>query len=207
MESGPRDGEPPPSPALPRKLRGGGRCDAPCRSGSKSTSPRGFWGRCEPKRVRGRPVGRQFDLRRRASNPDPPTLALSHSRTLALSHLSSSVNSRTNALPHSRTSVLRRRIRRWMRPPRRLRFSRAGWFFSGGSVMLGVAAIGTGNNLLFLMLGGMLGFITLSGWLSEQMLRRLQVRRRPARATAGTPSRIVYEVRNGNRRLPAYSVE
>lgn len=73
--------------------------------------------------------------------------------------------------------------------------------------MLGVAAIGTGNNLLFLMLGGMLGFITLSGFLSEQMLRRLQVRRRVARATAGTPSRITYEVRNGNRRLPAYSVE
>jgi uncharacterized protein (DUF58 family) len=102
---------------------------------------------------------------------------------------------------------VRRRIRRWLRPPRRLRFSRAGWFFSGGSVLLGVAAIGTGNNLLFLMLGGMLGFITLSGWLSEQMLRRLQVRRRTARATAGTPSRIVYDVRNGNRRLPAYSVE
>ncbi|HYR09806.1 MAG TPA: DUF58 domain-containing protein [Longimicrobium sp.] len=94
-----------------------------------------------------------------------------------------------------------------MRPPRRLRFSRAGWFFSGGSVLLGVAAIGTGNNLLFLMLGGMLGFITLSGWLSEQMLRRLEVRRRTARATAGAPARIVYEVRNGNRRLPAYSVE
>ncbi|HEY0017126.1 MAG TPA: DUF58 domain-containing protein [Longimicrobium sp.] len=94
-----------------------------------------------------------------------------------------------------------------MRPPRRLRFSRAGWFFSGGSVLLGVAAIGTGNNLLFLMLGGMLGFITLSGWLSEQMLRRLEVRRRVARATAGAPSRITYEVRNGNRRLPAFSVE
>jgi uncharacterized protein (DUF58 family) len=74
-------------------------------------------------------------------------------------------------------------------------------------VLLGVAAIGTGNNLLFLMLGGMLGFITLSGWLSEQMLRRLQVRRRTARATAGAPSRITYEVHNGNRQLPAYSVE
>ncbi|HEX2207095.1 MAG TPA: DUF58 domain-containing protein [Longimicrobium sp.] len=74
-------------------------------------------------------------------------------------------------------------------------------------MLLGVAAIGTGNNLLFLMLGGMLGFITLSGWLSEQMLRRLEVKRRTARATAGAPSRIVYEIRNGNRRLPAYSVE
>jgi uncharacterized protein (DUF58 family) len=107
--------------------------------------------------------------------------------------------------PHSRT--LKQRIRRWLRPPRRLRFSRAGWFFSGGSVVLGFAAIGTGNNLLFLMLGGMLGFITLSGWLSEQMVRRLEVKRRPARATAGEPSRITYEVRNGNGRLPAFSIE
>ncbi|HEX6040890.1 DUF58 domain-containing protein [Longimicrobium sp.] len=106
-----------------------------------------------------------------------------------------------------RFAALRRRIRRWMRPPRRIRFSRAGWFFSAGSVLLGVAAIGTGNNLLFLMLGGMLGFITLSGWLSEQMLRRLEVRRRVARATAGEPARITYELRNGNRRLPAFSVE
>lgn len=106
-----------------------------------------------------------------------------------------------------RLAALRRRIRRWMRPPRRIRFSRTGWFFSAGSVLLGVAAIGTGNNLLFLMLGGMLGFITLSGWLSEQMLRRLEVRRRVARATAGEPARITYEIRNGNKRLPAFSVE
>lgn len=109
--------------------------------------------------------------------------------------------------PPGRFAALRRRIRRFLRPPRRLRFSRSGWFFSAGSVVLGVAAIGTGNNLLFLMLGGMLGFITLSGWLSEQMLRRLEVRRRVARATAGEPARITYDVRNGNRRLPAFSVE
>ena len=102
---------------------------------------------------------------------------------------------------------LRRRIRRALRPPRRLRFSRAGWFFTGGSILLGIAAIGTGNNLLFLMLGGMLGFITLSGWLSEQMLRRLTVRRHVARGRAGEPVRIGYELRNGNRRLAACSVE
>ena len=100
-----------------------------------------------------------------------------------------------------RMASLRRRIRRWLRPPRRLRFSRAGWFFCGGSVLLGVAAIGTGNNLLFLMLGGMLGFITLSGWLSEQMLRRLDVRRRvAARATAGEP--VAHRLRRAQRQPP-----
>lgn len=74
-------------------------------------------------------------------------------------------------------------------------------------MLLGFAALGTGNNLLFLMLGGMLGFITLSGFLSEQMVRRLDVRRRVPRATAGAPARIAYEIHNGNRRIPAFSIE
>jgi uncharacterized protein (DUF58 family) len=99
-------------------------------------------------------------------------------------------------------------IRRWFRPPRRLRFSRAGALFTCGTLLLGFAAIGTGNNLLYLVLGAMLGFITLSGWLSEQMIRRVEVRRRPPRAiTAGHPARIAYEVRNAKRRLPSLAVE
>jgi uncharacterized protein (DUF58 family) len=108
--------------------------------------------------------------------------------------------------PRAGPPTLRERIRRALRPPRRLRFSRSGWFFTGGSVLVGFAAIGTGNNLLFLMLGAMLGFIVLSGWLSEQTLRRLEVRRRVGRARAGEPARLVYELRNGNRRLPACAV-
>ena len=36
--------------------------------------------------------------------------------------------------------------------------------------MIGYAAVNTGNNLLYLLLGAMLGFITLSGWLSERVL-------------------------------------
>src|SRR4051794_2076393 len=88
-------------------------------------------------------------------------------------------------------------IRRWFRPPRRLKFSRAGWLFTGGTLVLGLAAIGTGNNLLYLVLGAMLGFITLSGWLSEQMIRRLDVRRRPVRGlTAGRPGRITHDLQN-----------
>ena len=99
-------------------------------------------------------------------------------------------------------------LRRWFRPPRRLHLWRAGWFFTVGTLVLGIAASGTGNNLLYLVLGAMLGFITLSGWLSEQMIRRLEVRRRPPRGlTAGVPGRIAYEVRNGKRRLPSLSVE
>ena len=99
-------------------------------------------------------------------------------------------------------------IRRWFRPPRRLRFARAGGFFTGGTLVLGFAAVGTGNNLLYLVLGAMLGFITLSGWMSEQMIRRVEVRRRPPRGlTAGVHGRITYEVRNGKKRLPSLAIE
>jgi uncharacterized protein (DUF58 family) len=108
----------------------------------------------------------------------------------------------------SRLSRTAAGIRRWFRPPRRLKFSRAGWMFTGGTLVLGLAAIGTGNNLLYLVLGAMLGFITLSGWLSEQMIRRLEVRRRPVRGvTAGRPGRITYDLKNAKPRLPSLAVE
>jgi len=100
------------------------------------------------------------------------------------------------------------RFRALLRPPRRLRFTRQGWIVTVGSLVLGVAAIGTGNNLLFLLLGAVLGFIALSGWMSEQTLRGLEVRRRVSGgATAGEPARIVYEVANRKRRLPSFAVE
>jgi uncharacterized protein (DUF58 family) len=100
------------------------------------------------------------------------------------------------------------RFRTRLRPPRRLRFTRPGWIVTGGSLVLGLAAIGTGNNLLFLLLGAVLGFIALSGWMSEQTLKGLEVRRRgPVAATAGEPARIAYEVANGKRRLPSFAVE
>ena len=99
-------------------------------------------------------------------------------------------------------------IRRWLRPPRRLRFARSGAMLTGGALVLGLAAVGTGNNLLFLVLGGVLGFIALSGWMSEQMIRGLEIGRRVPRAvTAGEPARIGYEVRNGKRRMPSFAIE
>lgn len=94
------------------------------------------------------------------------------------------------------------------RLPRRLRIHRAGWVFSGGATVLGIAAIATGNNLLFLLLGAMLGFITLSGSLSELVLRNLTIRRRLSHGvTAGRPARIDYEIENRKRRLPSFAIE
>ncbi len=120
----------------------------------------------------------------------------------------SSSSKPTKPSPAERWRAGAARVRRLLKPPRRLRFARSGKVFTGGALLLGVAAIATGNNLLFLLLGAMLGFITLSGWLSEQMLRRVEVRRRPVRGiVAGQPARITYQLRNGKPRLPSFAVE
>ena len=99
-------------------------------------------------------------------------------------------------------------MRRRFRAPRRLSFTRAGWLFTLGALAVGVAAIPTGNNLLFLLLGSMLGFISVSGWLSEQTIQRLQIERRvPRGVTAGKPFCIGYRVRTHKRRMPSHAVE
>jgi uncharacterized protein (DUF58 family) len=73
---------------------------------------------------------------------------------------------------------------------------------------VGFAAMNTGNNLLYLLLGSMLGFITVSGWLSEQAIRGLRIERRAPRAvTVGHDFRLTYEVTNAKKRLPSLAVE
>jgi uncharacterized protein (DUF58 family) len=99
-------------------------------------------------------------------------------------------------------------LREWLRPPRRLQFTRAGGLLTLSIVALGFATLNTGNNLLYLVLGGLLGLIMLSGWLSEQVLRGLHIRRRlPHSAVAGDPIRISYEVTNLKRHFPTLAIE
>lgn len=77
-----------------------------------------------------------------------------------------------------------------------------------GAFAVGFAAMNTGNNLLFLILGAMLGSIVLSSWLSEQTIRDVEVRRQtPRAATVGDPARIQYEVTNHKRWIPSLAVE
>lgn len=100
------------------------------------------------------------------------------------------------------------RLRRWLEPPRRLRVLRSGAFLIFGTLALGLASLNTGNNLLYLLMGALLGTITLSGWLSEQALRDLLITRAvPRAATAGEPLRLRYAVTNAKRRLPSHGLE
>lgn len=100
------------------------------------------------------------------------------------------------------------RLREWFRPPRRLRLQRGGSLLIIGVFGLGLATLNTGNNLLYLLVGALLGLIALSGWLSEQSISGIRVERRiPLAVTAGQPARIEYHVRNRKRRLPSVSLE
>jgi uncharacterized protein (DUF58 family) len=91
---------------------------------------------------------------------------------------------------------------------RRIEFSRGGYLFTAGAFAIGLAAINTGNNLLYLLLGAMLGFIAVSSWLSEQAIGGISVTRRtPRGVTVGNPLRIHYEVRNERRRTPGFALE
>jgi uncharacterized protein (DUF58 family) len=58
----------------------------------------------------------------------------------------------------------------WMMMTRPIRFTRFGTFYVLFSLGVGAAAINTGNNLLYLILGILLGLIIISGFLSDSAL-------------------------------------
>jgi uncharacterized protein (DUF58 family) len=100
------------------------------------------------------------------------------------------------------------RLRRRFRPPRRLSFTREGRIIVFLSVGVGFAAINTGNNLLYLLLGWLLSFIIASGVLSEMTLRKLVVvRHPPPRIYAAEPFLMEVVIKNAKPNRASYSIE
>jgi uncharacterized protein (DUF58 family) len=88
------------------------------------------------------------------------------------------------------------------------RFTREGKYLVGITCGVGVAAVNTANNLLFLLLGLLLSLIAISGVMSESNLRGLRVTRvLPRRAQVGRPYQVEVEVFNDKRLLPSYAIE
>src|SRR5262249_6748159 len=99
-------------------------------------------------------------------------------------------------------------LARLWRRRRRLRVSREGKYFIVITLGVGLAALNTGNNLLFLLLGWMCSVIVASGVLSEHSLRGLAVaRQQPARIHAGRPFLMGISLKNAKSRLPSLSIE
>ena len=114
------------------------------------------------------------------------------------SALTSACRNGSNASLRTRLRASHRRMAAARcRPPRRLKFTREGKFFVGITLGVGFAAINTGNNLLYLLLGMLLALIVVSGVMSELSLRDLTVvRRLPLRAQVGRAHLVEIEVFN-----------
>lgn len=100
------------------------------------------------------------------------------------------------------------RIKRRLWQPRKLRFTKEGRYFVAITVGIGLAAINTGNNLLYLLLGWLLSSIVASGMLSDMTMRGLRVvRRAPGTIFANRPFLMEVSVENKKPRLASYSIE
>lgn len=97
---------------------------------------------------------------------------------------------------------LQRRIYR----NRSITFTPAGTRFVLLTLAIGVAAVNTGNNLLYLILAMMLSCIIVSGILSEQSLRKIAVEWRfPVRIFARQPVPVEIRITNRKKFIPSFS--
>jgi uncharacterized protein (DUF58 family) len=99
-------------------------------------------------------------------------------------------------------------LRRFFSAKRRFKFAREGKWFIAITIGVGFAAINTGNNLLFLVLGMLLALFIASGVMSELALARLTLARQPPpRLHAGRPFLMGITLKNAKKRLPSFSIE
>ncbi|MBI2411589.1 MAG: DUF58 domain-containing protein [Deltaproteobacteria bacterium] len=90
--------------------------------------------------------------------------------------------------------------------PRSLSVTREGKWFIGILLFIGVAAINTGNNLLYLVVATLLSLIVISGIMSESTIRAVTVERTlPKRVFKNTPVVARLKATNGKRIFPSFS--
>ncbi len=88
-----------------------------------------------------------------------------------------------------------------------VKLTREGKIFSGLTLLIGIAAVNTGNNLLYLILGMMASFIITSGLLSTLSLRKIQVQRTlPEHIYARKPFSVKVTLTNHKRLFPSFSL-
>ncbi|MBZ5551978.1 MAG: DUF58 domain-containing protein [Acidobacteriia bacterium] len=104
-------------------------------------------------------------------------------------------------------SLARRARREWRGAKILFKVSREGWIYFGVTVLIGLSAVNTGNNLLFIVLSTMLGSIVISGVASRVALRGLQFSADlPERLFARQASLATVTLANRKRWLPSFSI-
>jgi len=96
---------------------------------------------------------------------------------------------------------------RWIGYRMEYRVTREGWIYIGGIVLVALAAINTGNNLLFLILACLIASILMSGILSSITIAGVELRLQlPEHIFAGQPVRGMVELKNEKQTLPSFSL-
>jgi uncharacterized protein (DUF58 family) len=103
-------------------------------------------------------------------------------------------------------------LSRWpwafLRPQRTIRPTREGWWCLLAALGLGLTAVNSGANLLYLLESMLLALVVVSGMLSETVLRQVRVSAvLPREIYAGRPALFGARVANAKRRLPSYSID
>lgn len=91
--------------------------------------------------------------------------------------------------------------------PRTLSFTYEGKRYIAILILIGFAAINTGNNLLYLIVAMLLSIIIISGILSESTLRGVFIERHALGAIyKDSPTKINYSIKNTKKKIPSYSI-
>jgi uncharacterized protein (DUF58 family) len=96
---------------------------------------------------------------------------------------------------------------RWIGYKMDYKITREGWTYIGGVIVVALAALNTGNNLLFLILASLIAVILMSGILSSITLSGVAMRLElPEHIFAGQPVRAQIELENEKLTLPSFSL-
>jgi uncharacterized protein (DUF58 family) len=104
-------------------------------------------------------------------------------------------------------TLARRTPLRWIGFKIEYKISSTGWIYLGGLILVALAALNTGNNLLFLILASLIAIILMSGILSSVTLSGIGMRLAlPEHIFAGQPVRALVELHNEKLTLPSFSL-
>ena len=96
---------------------------------------------------------------------------------------------------------------RWIGYKMEYRVTFEGWIYLGGIILVALAALNTGNNLLFLILASLIAIVLMSGILSSITLSGIGLRLvLPEHIFAGQPVRAMVELENEKLTLPSFSL-
>lgn len=103
--------------------------------------------------------------------------------------------------------LARRTPLRWFAYRIEHKLTRGGWLYIGGIFVVALAALNTGNNLLFLILSSLIASILMSGILSSVVLSGVDLEcELPEHIFAGNPVFALFELRNEKQTLPSFSL-